>query len=253
MTTLLITNITLADLLITFIEFIPTLMTLLSGEWVLGGAICTLVAYTRYFPFVVECLLTATMACHRLYVLLRPAPLRKSWFVGWVVGVWILPLANISYLLAHHQPAHFNPGELSCTSYNYTDPGLIRAYSINAGVIYSISLLPTILSNLAILTIVARYSWLYRRRLPDLPIILATVGVSAGLLVAYMPTLYSWFTMHTCTPRPNRVLVDTFALSINVVTNPIIFMLTNRRLRQFIGYFTEACSSCEDIDYEQIQ
>ncbi|XP_063686474.1 melatonin receptor type 1B-like [Bolinopsis microptera] len=235
---LLIENLAAADFLIIIIEFVPLLVTLIANDWVLGDIICSVQSYGKFLPFVAETLLIMAMACYRAHVVLHPplVPIRVVWFYIVVVVAWLVPALNCLVIQVNKPTAHFSPPQLTCTISDVADTELDIWFVVWGGATAALPMIVTITANIILLVKVFYITRSMGEALPNRGAIVTILWVGLAFILSWAPTLAIWTVeaLHLEVVPVWGVLFSRYCLTINVVSNPVIYVLSNRRFKLFV-------------------
>ena len=239
---ILLENIAAADLLATVLQYVPMLVTLSAERWILGKFLCFCAVF-RYIPFGVEAMLIAIMSCHRVRVLrsplrrlLDPHLLKKV-----LVGVWLFYLITISCLTAIKPVIKYTPSALHCSSFEWDNMAAVPAYfrimRLISGLYLFLPIVITVIANVLILCLVFSSSTLPR---PKNSKVVRTVSIICWVFIAsYIPTVVI-FSLPAVgiSEIPLWVnCVSMYAVSFNLIANPVIYSFTNKKFAMFARYF----------------
>ena len=237
-TRLVIEHVALSDVLILLINFVPTLTTVLYHDWVLGQGICYLVSYTASIFFFYEVLLTVLLTARRLGLVSELAQRegRMSYNVTLLVLGFLFLVAaapSIAYL-GLGCSAFFAPQALMCVSSNYRDYPLTSLVVVGVYLLGPVAIL--VLLNLLLLLILCRASGRSAAGKGFSRTIVSLMVVSWVFVLSYVPIVVKMGLGLSGKPVSYTFQVtQQYLLSANVLLNPVIYIIFNRRFKRFVG------------------
>eukprot|EP00116_Pleurobrachia_bachei_P003303 sb/3463565/ len=160
---LLLQNLAAADFLIALTGWLPVAITTIIGEWVLGDVICYISGILVYIPSLSELLILTMIALHKVYTVAYPLrsrrqPVSRLAVIITVIIIWVLSTAVVvlSILKLGEYPV-YESTTFACRSdhpehkHDIAIKGVFLMVSVPA-------LLAIIVSNFALLAIVARHN-----------------------------------------------------------------------------------------------
>ena len=243
----------MCDVLILLTTFLPTLTTILHHRWVLGPEICYFVSFTSSVFFFYEILLTVLLSARRLGLISEVArrngkmSYRVTMFV--LAGMFVLAAAPSLCYMALGCGVFFAPHTLLCISSNYRDYPLPSLVVVGVYLVAPVTLL--ILLNLGILLVLCRASAgkgfsrtivsLIRCRANTASAgkgfsrtIVSLMVVSWLFTLSYIPIFVKLALGISGYPVSYTFqITQQYLLSANVLLNPVIYLVFNRRLQRF--------------------
>ena len=234
-------NLAFSDIIIILSFNLP----ILAKKWVFGEALCFVVGVIlNYVPLLYEILLIVTIACYRLWVLKKPPNFRENINTNFVkiliLVILLLAIIPSFVFIIHDGYAFYDPYTLKCVAawiIRTDEHYLISVVSLFLFIV--IPLLIIIIANISILYIVDKQA----RKVGTERTVKGTTVVTISCIcwcfvLSYLPGIVShilrafdviipvWFNM-----------LRIHSLSLNVVSNPFVYTLTNARFRTFLKRF----------------
>ena len=119
------------DILIAIFYVLPAVVTVISGRWLLGQALCFTNAFVSRALYFNEVFLTVTISCYRLWMLDKPGAVRRQLkiiYLRILLASELVVSFGITGLMLISRKVKFNPKFLSCTLTaipNASSPGTI--------------------------------------------------------------------------------------------------------------------------------
>ncbi|XP_063678905.1 mu-type opioid receptor-like [Bolinopsis microptera] len=236
----LVQSIALCDALASLLLYFPVVVTLISDRWVLGQAVCFVVAHSNYLLVLNEIWLVLFMSGYRIWVLKKPKGHRLSKRSVWIVaGIQLgLSIVLLVYSLCMKITAEYR--SISCDTNLYYDKEAYGGYLTIAILIIPlvcILILNTFLLFSVCLTNKASHRSLSSVRKPTIMLSLVTLIE----LVSLVPVVYMIMLSHT-DPRNTWLrsnlawfrILAVYMVSLNVCSNPVIYLATNRSFRGYV-------------------
>ena len=244
---LLLEHIAAADLAATLLQYIPMLVTLAAERWLFGNFLCFCAVF-RYIPFAAEAGLIAIMSCHRVRVLRDPlrGSLDHDVLKKVLVGVWVFYLVSVPCITGIRPVIKYTPSHLHCSSFDWENmekvPSYLRIMRLVSGLYLALPTLLTIIANIFILRLVysTRQSGSSSTTSKHSSKAVRTISLICWIFVAsYIPTVVIFALpavgMSNIPPWVN--CMSMYAVSFNLIANPVIYSFTNRRFAEFAKYF----------------
>ncbi|KAL5260645.1 hypothetical protein ACHWQZ_G010709 [Mnemiopsis leidyi] len=236
----LVQSIALCDALASLLLYLPVLITLVAEQWVLGKAVCFVVAHSNYMLVLNEIWLVLVMSAYRIWVLKKPKGQRMSVKSVWVVaGIQLaLSVALLIYSVSMKIPAEYR--SISCDTNIYYDKEKYGGYLTI--VILIIPLLCIVLLNAVLLLSVCLTNKKSNRSINTVrkPTIMLSL-VTLIELVSLVPVVYMIMISHT---DPTNLwlfqnigwfrIFAVYMVSLNVCSNPLIYLTTNNSFKNYI-------------------
>ena len=234
----LIESLAITDILLVLIGYIPKLLTLHSGHWILGELVCYLTAYGQFAPGTSEILLLTTIAAFRCHYISKPISdtqgLLKARIT--VCTIWIVSIGtSLVLMFLKGAIAYFEPRILSCV----TNISVIHKM-ISIILFLLFAMLPftlTIILNMYCLFYACRYKCLrtttnYRG---NMNAILTVNAVCVLFITSWIPYIVRVFLTVSGVVLPPWFFILQYNLNIiSLALNPVIYSVINRKFRRFI-------------------
>ena len=114
------------DMLGVVLVYVPMLVTLLAGQWVLGPVVCYISAQSAFLVVLNGTLLVLVLSVYRFWKIRQPRSRKLG--LRWVMSAVLVTLATISLSLliysTSHAPAVYRPVALTCI----TDVFLVKRW-----------------------------------------------------------------------------------------------------------------------------
>ena len=227
------------DVSIALTSCVPTLITLITKQWVLGEGMCLVLAYLIYIPGIAQAFIIVEFTLYKLILLMSPmASLASEWSAGKMsatFGVtYLLTTAHTVCSLLIARGATYHPAELTC-SINKERP----EFTIYGGIsVIMISFVPSILIiiiNIALLMIAGRSQKNCLPNLPSLRAIVITLSISTIYVISTVPKgVMNVIVAQHKVPPTWLMLFQKEVYFLNTVCNPIVYTAVNTRFRGFV-------------------
>lgn len=235
-----IQNLAVSDILITFLYYVPTLVTLSAKKWVLGSEMCFISAFFFNVPIFSEILIIVSLSCYRLWMLKKPPAVRakiqmKPVKITMGVIVFLSFCPGLSAMLYNH--AHFDPRYLNCIWHHCSNDKLSPYVTIVVGLCVFAPMIILITANVIIIYIVAKSSGkIGRSATPNRVTVLTLTSICWTFIISYGPVTIDMvlYMLDFRTPTWFQVLI-VYTLSVNVTANPIIYTMRNSRFRRYVA------------------
>ena len=243
---ILIENVAGADMLATFLQFIPMIVTLAAERWLLGEFLCYCGIF-RYIPFCCEAMLIALMSIHRVQVLASPlkSPMSSARLKMLVTGLWIFNITTLTCLTGIKPTIRYEPSHLNCSPFDWENTGNVSTYlemlRVISGMYLIIPALITVIANLIILRIV------YARptvsdsasRMRNYKAVKTVSLICWVYIISYIPSVVLFaLPVAGVENIPHYVnTLNMYILSFNLIANPLIYSFTNKRFALFAKLF----------------
>ena len=275
-TVILLEMLTVLDLLITIVSVLPVTVTALSGGWRLGAILCVANATLTRYLYHTELLLLACISLHRLKLVLvrkgkRALNLnRNSLLLSQKIALFLiasLPVVPVLTTFSRHSKVPFVPSMMCCMAPSSAKPWVFVSLSF---LIFPFTV--AILSNLIILhkIMIIRirsrpslqtgfFSGLKNAINPgtkqkvntqvrtiNSSTYLTILVICTVLTVSYVPLFVLAIKDEITNPSPSWLGTLTIELlSLNVLANPVMYTLSNRRFRRYLANLVK-CPLRED-------
>ena len=238
---LFLQNIALSDMCITLVNYLPMYVTLLCNRWVFGAGFCYFSAFFSWFvPTNNEMMIIAALSLYRLQILQKPKayresiPLHKVYFLMVLILVYSCA-AGLIYIAAGNNTAHFYPEYLTCATSSYKQGHDSNHLNLITSIIFVlIPILIVITTNIAIISIFLRS----RSNIEPCPTSAPGANLSVTLLCICCMFVLSYLPIvaRDLLPviEPWYMTFQIYVMSINVVINPIFFLVKHKEFRDFI-------------------
>ena len=239
-TLLFIESIAFSDILIILLSYLPMFITLSADKWVLGNALCYMSGmFFQFIPFINEILTIAMISCYRLWVLKKPAATREN-IQSYQVRILMLAILLLatspalgSIIIKNY--AYFDPDKLNCVVQNSSQQKIATHASIVLSIFLIIPMLIVIITNILILCIVKKVAEKSGRGSAENKTTAITIAsICWAFILSYLPVfvgvLLQFFAPRVNIPNWYPILYNS-SIAINVVVNPFIYALTNKRFR----------------------
>ena len=235
----LLSHLAVTDIIVTLVQYVPMLATLLDGRWRLGSAMCLIIGMFINSVMMMEGLLVMTIACYRCSRILAPLAMRWQHPGRLAVVLWVFSLLFMSLfpVLMGAEIIYFPPS-LSCIlSIATIDPNVAMCLIIISLALFYIPMIVIIIANSIILKrlitttkYTGRHGKVRKTSKATLTIALICwvyiISVSPAAVATILHICYhlpAWFTMAT-----------QYAVALNVVSNPVIYTVTNKKFAGFV-------------------
>ena len=237
-TRLAIEHIAVSDVMILLVNFLPTLTTVFHHGWVLGEELCYLVSFSSSIFFFYEILLTVLLSARRLGLVSKFA--KRDGLMSYRVTLVVLTVLflvsaapSLTYM-SLGSTAFFAPQTLMCISSNYRDYPLASLVVVGVYLIAPAGFL--VLINLGILAVLCKATQNnvasgegFSRT------IISILVVSWVFILSYIPIFIKMALNMSGTPVSYTFqITQQYLLSANVLLNPPIYFIFNRRFRRFV-------------------
>ena len=230
-------NLAFSDLIIVIIYFIPMLITLSARRWVLGEGLCLLSGFFfRFILHISETFITVVISCYRVWILKKPAAVRQNipLYYVWIVMVVVLciPLFWVlGYILAGSY-VYYLPTDLNCMMTHSNKDNFLFSLKISSIVLIVFPLIVLIVTNVAILWIVAKSTaTMGRKAIPNMNTVISIGCICWAFILSYIPTVILY---NMSDPPEFMHLLKVYILSINTIANPIIYSISNASFRNYL-------------------
>lgn len=224
------------DLLITCFTYLPTMVTLCAGKWVLGIEICYITGYLKIAPTISQIAIITAMSFYRSWRITFPFSSSVKGFTIKMATVLMisLPLCLVIFLELAGSQAMFVPITFQCTS-TLDDQKLEDGVEMFIIIVLTIlPLIAVVIMNVIIVVITTKNA---ARIHVDMnkKTFLTTSAICWVFILSYSPLVTStvlelcrigvpdWFT-----------LLSRYSLAITVIANPFIYSITNKKFGQFL-------------------
>ena len=231
-TIIFIRHLAAADCLFIINTVLPTLISVLCRNWVLGKVLCDLTAHFNFMPILLNVHLVLYLSLYKLLVCLFPMRMRNiggahaKFFVVIAYlssGVELVLSVTLGKVGVYKVPVY------RCLSMVYKLYPSLMAWS--AALRFGVPTLLITLCNIWVLAVARR-----RTRQSVQTMAVVTVGAVSGLFVLSWAPKLIYITVVSITKEqvPWAVAFSHYFPFINSVGNPIIYTFTNRRYGQFV-------------------
>ena len=257
---LLLEALTMSDIAIITLYFSPMLITLCGKKWVLGLGICFVTGLLSEVPFYFQIMVKTIISCYRLRVCmsnrsLRGAGIGKIFLVKMgILALFVPSLAPAIVFLAHKSNSVFIPQILRCMSAHYSKAhGNSKAYKHITMLTATFIAIPTVIilvTNISIwITVKKSHNRSRRgsnsstknnqgrdRRMNKTALMLTLICCT--FVLCYIPTFIK-FVLYNMGYEISlfMYLFHSYALSLNSIVNPFIYLITNEHFRSFMKEF----------------
>lgn len=228
--TILIESLGVSDMMLILVWYLPSLITLTSGRWVLGSEMCFLTTLIQYSLNCNEILLISLLSGYRLWKLHRPfrayAGITKRHMIICVSSVMLFSfLASGGNALSGH--IFYSPSSLLCSMATLFK---MTPFTRTTGVLFLIMPLFFILgTNFAISFTVFKSSM--RSGNSSTRTHIAIILISLAFVLSYVIWMMIPLGFHR---SEGFDLLVTYSCSINAVTTPFITFVTIRPFRRLV-------------------
>ena len=243
---ILIEHVAVADMLATFLQFIPMLVTLATERWLLGTFLCYC-GILRYIPFCCEAMLIAIMSCHRVRVLASPlnSPMEPSRLKILLSGVWVFYVTTLIGLTGIKPTIKYEPSHLNCSPFDWDNIDNVSTYlrilRMISGLYLFLPAIITVIANIVILRLVYASSAIVdsATRERNFKAVKTISLICWVYIVSYIPSVVLFaLPVAGVTNIPRYVnAMNMYILSFNLVANPLIYSFTNKRFALFAKLF----------------
>ena len=241
----LLENVAVADIILAVIGGWPVYITFCAKRWVLGKAGCILALYLTNVGGTAEILILAVISLYRGMMLKDPFLFRGVSTVKIKIGlllIWLISLTPAVISVSTSSTVYYEPKKLSCTSSAYTSPSTFIIVALGLGILIGVPMICILVSNTFMLVASIRY----KRRSTRMR---SGTGEDDGNMKAVVTVnVVCWLFIFSWSPFVVRILCDATGvplpvwffifqahfLSLNIVLNPIIYILTNRSFRDVV-------------------
>ncbi|XP_063686084.1 galanin receptor 2a-like [Bolinopsis microptera] len=234
---LLIQNLAVTDIALIMIAYVPKLVTLYTGRWVLGPVICYLTAFCQFVPGAVEIITLTCISAYRWYMVRFPFRRTPKAFATKVLILlmWLAAMTfPVIFVTANKSRAIFDVRTLACS----TNIGFHHRYLALAALFF-FGILPVALTIILNLYTLACAFWITHSTSPAKTYnkqALITVNAICWIFVlSWVPYIIRAIMATLSIPLPLWFYTMQYNLNIISLTfNPIVYTITNRRFRRFI-------------------
>ena len=230
---ILIENLAITDISLILIAYVPKIVTLVAGRWVLGGVICYITAFGQFMPGATEIITLTLISAYRCYLIKYPFRANPTvWLTKVLIGVTWLAAATAPaiFVLSNKSTAIFDVRTLACV----TDVARHHRIIVLASLIF-FGIIPvtlTILFNVYLL--VCAFTMKRRGKTFNTNAIVTVSLICWVFILSWMPYIVRAL-MALSRPLPSWFYIVQYKLNILSLTlNPIIYTFTNRKFRIFI-------------------
>ena len=235
---LLIQNLAVTDIAMIVIAYIPKMVTLNAGRWILGSELCYLTAFSQFVPGAVEIITLTCISAYRWYMVRFPFRKPPKAFLTkiLVLIIWLVAmLFPITFLAANKSSAVFDVRTLACT----TNVGLHHRY-LALSALFLFGILPVTLTIIFNLYTLACAFWITPTKSPSRSYnrqALVTVNAICWIFVlSWVPYLVRAISAVLSRPLPYWFYTMQYNLNIISLTfNPLVYTITNRKFRRFLS------------------
>ena len=258
----LLETLTLSDIVILFLYFVPMLTTLCGNKWVLGHCMCYITALFGEVPFYFQVMVKTAISCYRAWVcskttLFHPDKKLVNKFKVLTIMFAIVSLGQPACFLITNSIAIFAPQILRCVSSQYSriygTPAALKASTLLTVAFIAIPTFMIITTNL--------WTWyrvqkshnkahpkntnkmiLIKKDSEPKPTVthfnkvtLMLTLVCCTFVLCYIPTVVKFvISMMGKNCSQFLYLFHNYLLSLNSIVNPFIYFSTNKTFRSFI-------------------
>lgn len=241
-TSTLLENLAVADLMMAVIGGWTAYITFTAKRWVLGRVWCVLALKLLYCGGTAEVLILAAISLHRASLLKDPFLLAGISTMKIRMGIcmiWITALLPSAASLLAGSVVYYEPANLACvSSIRTSSSGLVIAL---LSLLMGVPIVSILLSNVYLLLALFHYKRRCKARSNSVEDVSSRKAVLMVCLVCWV-FLFSW------SPYVVKVICDAFKvdlprwffifqahfLSLNIVSNPIIYTITNTSIREAV-------------------
>ena len=257
---LLLEALTMSDIAIITLYFSPMLITLCGKKWVLGSGMCFVTGVAAEIPFYFQVMVKTIISCYRLWVCMSNRSLRgpgidsKIFIVKMGILALLIPsLAPAIVFFVHKSNFLFIPQILRCLSAHHSKRyGSTEAYKHLAMLTVTFIAIPTciiLITNASIWIIVKKSHVRSQRgskstksnrgtakRMSRTALMLTLI--CCAFVFCYLPTFVK-FILYNLGHETSLFMYffHSYALSLNSIVNPFIYLITNRHFRLFMKNF----------------
>lgn len=233
-------NIAAADFILTLFGFVPMFTTLCGNTWILGNFLCRVNAFVINIPAYSEILLIMFTSCYRMWRISCPlsVPMRSKTIKILVSVIWVVSVSVefVPAFIPEETVAYYEPLYLQCRH--------------SARPIYNAGILTLILAPLVVIVIANVVIFIMLRKSDTIltknglkgtnschKAAVTILSICAIFIISYAPFILL-FLYHLFRTPPNWLLtLCQYSITLNVVMNPVIYTLTNKRFGKFVRRF----------------
>lgn len=247
-TTALVEDLAFSDISYTILNFIPSLITLVTKRWVLGEWMCLVLAFVHIGLAHNEVLVITALSVYRLWKIwdgkVNKRVVSKQVVKLIISGITAVAVSAPIIALFLGEEASFVPGYLVCSWRSSGQTALVRAYHkfyyllFGVGFI-SLPLVTSVLANLTILGIISTSGIRSGRGIcSQMRTSFTLVFICLTFVLSYCPFIVRSIMTHSGKPAPTSMyLFVTFFVSLNTTLNPLMFVISSNSLRIYLKMF----------------
>ena len=253
----LLEALTISDIAIIILYFSPMLITLCGKKWVLGSAMCLVTGVAAEVPFYFQVMVKTIISCYRFWVCMKNRSARMlgtSKIIILKIGIFALLIPSLApaiLFFVHKSDFIFVPQILRCLSAHHSQAyGRTEAYNHLTILTVTFIAIPTaiiLVTNASIWLTVKKSHERSRRgsnpttksnqesakRMNKTALMLTLICCT--FVLCYIPTFVK-FILYNLGHETSLFMYffHSYALSLNSIVNPFIYLITNRHFRLFI-------------------
>ena len=251
----LLEALTISDIAILVLYFTPMLITLCGKRWILGSVVCFLSGLISEVPFYFQVMVKTIISCYRLWVCKSKRSVQglwvgKTYIVKLCIMALLIPaLAPAIVFMTHQSTFNFVPKILRCLSNHHSRTGgVTEAYKQLSILTIAFIAIPTviILTTNASIWIIVQKSHLRStgrqsstmsqgtsKRMRKTALMLTLICCT--FVLCYIPTFVKFLLYNLGNDTSIFLyLFHSYALSLNSIVNPFIYITTNQHFRTFV-------------------
>ena len=251
----LLEALTISDIAILVLYFTPMLLTLCGRKWILGSVMCFLSGMVSEVPFYFQVMVKTSISCYRLWVCKSKRSVQRLW-IGktyivklCILALFIPALAPAIVFIAHKSTFNFVPQIFRCLSNHHSrSNGITEAYNQLSVLTIAFIAIPTVViitANASIWIIVQKShlrskgpqgsntTQVASKRMRKTALMLTLICCT--FVLCYIPTFVKFLLYNQGHETSIFLyLFHSYALSLNSIVNPFIYLTTNNHFRTFV-------------------
>ena len=246
---LLVKNIIVLDVLISGLIYLPMMITLVAGRWVLGAGVCYVCAFfINHILFHQQMMVICMLSVFRLWMLKQPRAVRENIPLCWVkvalliafvfcVGQWVI-LELYSDGGNRNNTAYYDPWSFNCWSSQWEEDNADIFNLIIETVYQGIPLLIVVVSNTGTLFAILRQNWKMRKSAKSKSshtAVITLLLVCWAFVLSYIPDYIIVLLDLFGNEYPNWFYtIQMYSYALNTIINPLIYSWKDPGFKKFL-------------------
>ena len=237
-------NIAAADFMITLFGLVPMFITICGNAWILGNFLCSLTGFIINIPGYADIFLLMGTSCYRAWRISCPlsVPIESRTIRILVLLIWRLS-AGLELIPGFFDlfSSMYEPLYIQC------DHSGGKVYDAVSVTLVFGALVVIVVANILIFTVLNKANSITMNgqaaKRPTSKAAVTILSICSVFIVSYFPFVIFYILSKAKAAPMWLPTFCQFSISLNVILNPVIYTMTNKRFGRFIKTFLPTCVS----------